>query len=46
MGPGGFEGGTTTRTYIGLIKNSRATAGRDLAELVGAGVSAQSTKAR
>lgn len=36
-GPGGFEGGLTTRKYVGLTKTSRATAYRELAELVAKG---------
>jgi len=36
-GPGGFEGGMTTRKYMGLTKTSRATAYRELADLVGKG---------
>jgi Fic family protein len=33
-GPGGFEGGLTTRKYIGMTKTSRATAKREIADLV------------
>lgn len=33
-GPGGFEGGMTTRKYASLAKTSRATAYRELADLV------------
>jgi Fic family protein len=33
-GPGGFEGGLTTRKYMGLTKTSRVTAYRELADLV------------
>jgi Fic family protein len=33
-GPGGFEGGITTRKYSGLARVSRATAYRELADLV------------
>ena len=33
-GPNGFEGGLTTRKYMSLTKTSRATAYRELAELV------------
>jgi Fic family protein len=36
-GPGGFEGGINTRKYMGLTKTSRATAYRELADLVGKG---------
>ncbi len=36
-GPGGFEGGMTTRKYASLARVSRATASRELAELVGEG---------
>ena len=38
-GRGGFEGGLTTRKYVGLTKTSRATAYRELAELVVKGLS-------
>ncbi len=33
-GPDGFEGGMTTRKYVGLAKVSRATAFRELSQLV------------
>lgn len=33
-GPGGFQGGINTRKYVGLTKASRATAYRELADLV------------
>ncbi|MCK5399158.1 Fic family protein [bacterium] len=33
-GPGGFEGGLSTRKYVGMTKVSRATAYRDIADLV------------
>lgn len=33
-GPNGFEGGINTRKYVGMTKTSRATAYRELAELV------------
>lgn len=33
-GPGGFEGGINTRKYMSITKTSRATAYRELAELV------------
>jgi Fic family protein len=33
-GPGGFEGGMSTRKYASLTRTSRATAYRDLADLV------------
>jgi len=33
-GPGGFEGGINTRKYVSLAKTSRATAYRELADLV------------
>ena len=36
-GPGGFEGGMNTRKYMGLARTSRATAYRELANLVGKG---------
>jgi Fic family protein len=37
-GPGGFEGGLTRRKYVAMTRASEATAKRDLAELVSAGV--------
>lgn len=37
-GPGGFEGGLTTRKYRGLTKTSQATAKRDIADLVDTGI--------
>jgi Fic family protein len=37
-GPGGFEGGLTRRKYVAITRASEATAKRDLAELVAAGV--------
>lgn len=36
-GPDGFEGGMNTRKYMGLTKTSRATAYRELADLVDKG---------
>jgi Fic family protein len=33
-GPGGFEGGLTTRKYVGMTRTSRATAQREIADLV------------
>lgn len=33
-GPGGFTGGLTTRKYVGLTKTSRATAFREISELL------------
>jgi len=36
-GPGGFEGGMNTRKYMGLTRISRATAYRELADLVAKG---------
>lgn len=36
-GPHGFEGGMTTRKYMGMTKTSRATAYRELTELVESG---------
>lgn len=33
-GPGGFEGGLTTRKYVGITKVSRATAYRDITDLM------------
>jgi Fic family protein len=35
--PSGFEGGMNTRKYMGLAKTSRATAYRELADLVAKG---------
>ena len=43
-GPNGFEGGLTTRKYMGLTKTSRATAYRELAELVEKGCLAPTGK--
>ncbi len=37
-GPGGFEGGLNTRKYVALTGTSRATAQREIAELVAAGM--------
>jgi Fic family protein len=37
-GRGGFEGGLTTRKYVGMTRASRATAQRELAELVEQGI--------
>lgn len=37
-GPDGFEGGMNARKYIGITKTSKATATRDIQELVEAGV--------
>jgi Fic family protein len=37
-GPGGFEGGITTRKYVGLTGTSRATAQREIAVLVSKGL--------
>jgi Fic family protein len=37
-GPGGFVGGMTTRKYVSLVRTSRATAQRDLAQLVNWGL--------
>jgi len=33
-GPGGFEGGLTARKYMAMTKVSKATATRDLADLL------------
>ena len=33
-GPGGFEGGLTTRKYVSMTRTSRATAQREIADLV------------
>lgn len=43
-GPGGFEGGINTRKYMSLTKTSRATAYRELAELVEKGCLAPTSK--
>lgn len=37
-GPGGFEGGLTTRKYVSLTEVSRATAYREISDLVDKGV--------
>ena len=37
-GPGGFEGGMNARKYMGIVKTSKATATRDLQNLVEIGV--------
>lgn len=37
-GPDGFEGGLTTRKYVGMTKCSRATAFREIADLVEKGI--------
>lgn len=37
-GPDGFEGGMTNRKYVGMTKTTRATAQRDLADLVAKGM--------
>ena len=37
-GPGGFEGGMSTRKYEGLTSTSRATASRELIELANRGL--------
>ena len=37
-GPGGFEGDLTTRKYVALAKVSRATAYREMADLVSKGI--------
>jgi Fic family protein len=37
-GPGGFEGGLTNRKYVGMAHVSRATAQRELADLVKKGI--------
>jgi len=37
-GPGGFEGGITTRKYVALTRTSRATAQREIADLVSKGL--------
>lgn len=40
-GRGGFQGGLTTRKYVGMTKVSRATAFREIAELVDKGLLVQ-----
>lgn len=40
-GPGGFEGGMSTRKYASLTRTSRATAQRELADLVAKGLLVQ-----
>lgn len=37
-GPGGFEGGLTTRKYVSLTRTSRATAQREISDLVTKGL--------
>jgi Fic family protein len=37
-GPGGFEGGLTTRKYLGMTRTSRATAQREIADLLAKGL--------
>ena len=37
-GSKGFEGGMNARKYIGITKTSKATATRDLQDLVGKGI--------
>ncbi|MCX5777118.1 MAG: hypothetical protein NTX32_05785 [Candidatus Firestonebacteria bacterium] len=37
-GPGGFTGGLTTRKYAGLTKTSRATAFREISDMLDKGV--------
>ena len=37
-GPGGFEGGINAKKYMGITKTSKATATRDLQNLVEIGV--------
>jgi Fic family protein len=34
-GPGGFEGGLTTRKYVSMTKTSRATAFREISDMIG-----------
>ena len=34
MGPGGFEGGLTTRKYVNMTKTSRATAFREISDMI------------
>ncbi len=40
-GPGGFDGGLKNKKYVGMTKTSRATAQRELANLVGKGALVQ-----
>lgn len=37
-GPGGFQGGLTTRKYAGMTKSSRATSYREINDLLGKGI--------
>ena len=37
-GPGGFEGGLTTRKYVSMTRTSRATAQREIANMVAKGL--------
>ena len=37
-GPGGFEGGLTTRKYMGMTKTSRATSYREISDLLDKGM--------
>ncbi|MBM4353355.1 MAG: Fic family protein [Deltaproteobacteria bacterium] len=45
-GPGGFQGGLTTRKYVAMTRTSRATAFRELARLVALGFLRQSGAGR
>jgi len=45
-GPGGFEGGLTTRKYAGLTDVSKATASRELADMLDKGVLRQTGQGR
>ncbi|MCX6581226.1 MAG: Fic family protein [Candidatus Aminicenantes bacterium] len=38
VGPGGFEGGLTTRKYVSMTRVSRATAYREMADLTSKGI--------
>lgn len=44
-GPDGFDGGLTTRKYVGMTKCSRATAFREIADLVEKGILKQNAGA-
>jgi len=43
VGPGNFEGGLTTRKYLGMVKVSRATAFREISDLLEKGILVQNT---
>ena len=43
VGPGKFEGGLTTRKYLGMVKVSRATAFREISDLLDKGILVQNS---